>query len=75
MPINRRDSATQNLTLEKWSGERCVLTVHLRNSIRRRGVLVGSDQSTILLDIGGGIVEKIQKKAIPSPMPPPKVVK
>jgi RNA chaperone Hfq len=65
-------NAAQNLALQTWRDERCVLTIYLANNIKQRGVLVEWDQYSIMLDIGGGVVERIHKTAILSVMPPRK---
>jgi RNA chaperone Hfq len=65
----RAANSAQDPALAKWTAERCNLTIYLRNSIGQRGVVVGWDQFSIMLEVGGGVVESIQKTAILSIIP------
>jgi sRNA-binding regulator protein Hfq len=65
-----RFNAAQDLALQKWAAAGYELTVHLRNNARVRGVLVGWNQYSLMLKAERGIVERVQKAAILSIVPP-----
>ena len=61
--------SAQDRILAAWNEECCLVKVCLRGGAKQTGRLAGWDRFSIMLDIRGGVIECIQKKAILSIAP------